>query len=205
MPVFFICFIVFILWMRVKMKQAQNNTSTWDEEYWDKERRSNFTRKKDISQLDYIQIDETDLPFNPDATGEEKERQEQVRASLSKKMLNLSGMTNADLKLTYGTANFSELSVYDQNYTLLLRNLNLWGCFLTKNGTDDIQRAKQIFEFAIANGSDITSTYLTLADIYCQEGDLEKIQELIRHVQNSDFYMKESICEGLKKCIRHYQ
>jgi hypothetical protein len=190
--------------MRVKSHQAQKNTDTWDQEYWSKEYRSNFSRKKDISQLEYIQIDPEELPFVPDAEGEEKERQEQIQKIMSKKMLNLSGMTNADLKLTYGTANFSELSVYDQNYIVFLRNLNLWGCYLYKNKPEDLQRAKQIFEFAIAHGSDITATYLTLADIYRQEGDLAKIQELLQYVQNSDFYLKDSICKGLRECIRSF-
>lgn len=199
MPVLFICFILFILWMNVKSRQAQKNTDTWDKEYWDKEYRSNFSRKKDISELDYISIEEEQLPFAADASGEEQYRQEQVRQMLSKKMLNLSGMSNADVKIAYGTANFSVLSMYDQNFTVFLRNLNLWGCYLYKNKPEDISRAKQIFEFAIDLGSDISGTYLCLADIYRQEGDFDKIHELLHLVEESDFYLKDSICKGLRE------
>lgn len=204
MPVFFICFIVFIIWMNVKSKQEQKKSSTWDHKFWAREREANFSRKKDIENLDYLQIPEEDLPFSDKAVGEERDRQEQVRSMLSKKMLNLSGMSNTDIKLAYGTANFPELSVCDQNYNIFIRNLGLWGSYLHKNCPGEDARARQILEFAISLGSDITDTYLSLADIFLAEDDLEKVQELIRYVEKSDFYMKESICKQLKECIRSY-
>ncbi len=204
MPVFFICFIVFIIWMNVKSHQEQKKHSTWDHEFWERERQSNHVRKKDIEHLDYIHIREQNLPFSDTATGEEKERQEQVRDMLSKKMLNLSGMTNTDIKLAYGTANFPELSICDQNYNLLIRNLSLWGSYLHKNCPDEDARARQILEYAISLGSDITDTYLTLADIFLKKDDLGKVQELIHYVENSDFFMKDSMIKQLKNCIRSY-
>ena len=79
MPIFLILFILFIIWLNVKTKRGQNNISKWDTDYWKKERESNFVRRKDISDLDYIVISENDLPFSDTAEGEEKERQEQVR------------------------------------------------------------------------------------------------------------------------------
>lgn len=204
MPIFFICFIVFVIWVRVKSNQAQKKTSTWDQAFWDREHEANFVRKKDITDLDYIQISEQELPFSDTATGEERERQEQVRDMLHRKMLNLSGMSNTDIKLAYGTANFSVLSGYDQNYTVFIRNLGLWGSYLHENCPEEDSRAKKILEFAVSLGSDITGTYLSLAEIYLSEGKLEKIQELIDHVEGSDFYMKASITKQLKACIRTY-
>ena len=233
MPVFFICFIVFIFWIRVKTKLENRNTSTWDTAYWEKEKKANFVRKKDISQLDYLRVKEEELPFNPDATGEELEKQEQIRALLDKKMINLSHMTNADIKLNYGTANFSTLSVYDQNYLTFMRNLGLWGTYLweqakkdtdtdtlgdapedllsaprkqelSSQGKDYTKRAKQILEYAINLGSDISSTYLTLAQIYLMEEQLDRIQELIQRVEGSDFYLKDSLVKQLKSVMQHY-
>ncbi|MBP3459381.1 MAG: hypothetical protein J6K58_09240 [Lachnospiraceae bacterium] len=204
MPVFFICFILFIIWMNVKSKQENKKNSTWNEEFWEKERKANFVRKKNIEDLDYIIVTENDLPFSATAAGEEKDLQEQVRNLLSQKMLNLSGKSNTDLKLEYGTANFSTLSEYDQNYTLLIRSLGQWGSFLHKNVPGADIRARQILEYAISLGSDITGTYLSLAEIYLADNDIEKIQQLMKQVDDSEFYMKESIIRQLKDVIRSY-
>ena len=196
-PFIFISFIVFVLLVRVKMSRNNNEKTTWDEEFWAKEQEANFVRKKDISQLDYIEVSESDLPFSDTASGEEKTYQDQVRNSLNKKMLNLSGMTNTDIKLAYGTANFPVLSEYDQNFTIFLRNLSFWGSYLHNNMPQEDARARQILEYAVSLGSDITNTYLTLADVYLHEQKPEKIQQLIDRVNESDFYMKDTILRQL--------
>ena len=93
-----------------------------------------------------------------------------------RKIVNLTGISNTDLKLEYGTANITVLTEYDQNYTLLARSLNQWGLFLKKN--DQIAEAKKVFEFAIETKSDISNTYYELAEIYAKDLDFSKIEEL---------------------------
>lgn len=203
MPVFFLCFIVFIIWMHVKSKEESKNKSTWDAAFWARERESNFVRKKNIDHLDYLQVSEDKLPFCDTAEGRERELQEKVKQLLSKKMLDLSGMTNTDIKLEYGTANFTLLSEYDQNFSIFIRELGIWGCYLYEN-TKDSERACQILEYALSLGSDISSTWLTLAHIYLERDELDKIQELICQAEGSSFYMKDSIIRQLKDVVRAY-
>lgn len=201
MPIILIFFILFIIWVNVKTKRGTENNSTWDTAYWEKERKANFVRRKDISDLDYITISEEELPFSDTAEGEEKYRQDEVRRTLSCKSLNLSGMSNADIKLKYGTANFPELSMYDQNYILLIRNLGLWGSYLHKNCEGQDSRAKIILERAVSLGSDIKDTYVSLTEIYLAEHHPEKVQELIRHVEDSDFDLKPSLLRTLHELL----
>lgn len=201
MPIILIFFILFIIWVNVKTKRGTENNSKWDTAYWEKERKANFVRRKDISDLDYITISEEELPFSDTAEGEEKYRQDEVRRTLSCKSLNLSGMSNADIKLKYGTANFPELSMYDQNYILLIRNLGLWGSYLHKNCEGQDSRAKIILERAVSLGSDIKDTYVSLTEIYLAEHHLEKVQELIRHVEDSDFDLKTSLLRTLHELL----
>lgn len=201
MPIILIFFILFIIWVNVKTKRGTENNSKWDTAYWEKERKANFVRRKDISDLDYITISEEELPFSDTAEGEEKYRQDGVRRTLSCKSLNLSGMSNADIKLKYGTANFPELSMYDQNYILLIRNLGLWGSYLHKNCEGQDSRAKIILERAVSLGSDIKDTYVSLTEIYLAEHHPEKVQELIRHVEDSDFDLKTSLLRTLHELL----
>lgn len=200
-PIFFISFIVFIIWFHVKCKQG-SKTSTWDEEYWQKEYDSNFARKKDISDLDYIKISLQDLPMEEDGSPEETHIQNELQNVLKHPILNLNGMSNADIKLAYGVANFDKLSACDQNYTRLIRTLNQWGVYCFENGKES--KAKQILEYAVGMGSDISATYLTLARIYLHEDRIEKIQTLIQQIDQTDSFMKESIKTKLTQIIREY-
>ena len=175
-PVFFICFIVFVLWFRVKTKQSKSE-SVWDEEFWEKERQANFTRKKDISDLKFLEIDVSKLPFSDSADGEEEQLQSEVKRLSSEKLLDLSGYTNSDIKIEFGQVNFDELSEYDQNFQLLHRALDRWGVYLFEQG--DCSRSRQILEYALSLGSDISSSYVTLGKIALQNDDLERVQELI--------------------------
>ncbi len=204
MPVFLICFIVFIIWIRVKTKQEDKRSSTWDENFWKRESEANFVRKKDISQLDYLTVPEGALPFSPTAEGREQKLQETVRELSGRKMIDLSGLSNTDIKMTYGTANFETLSAYDQNYTLFLRSLNQWGCYLAREAQGQQERARKILEYGILLGSDIRDTYQCLAEIYRDNDEIEKIQQLIDHVQDSDFFLKDAILRQLAIILQNY-
>lgn len=201
MPIFFICFIVFIIWLHVKTKQV-DKASTWDEAYWQKEYESNFARKKEPDDLDYITVDMDRIPMESDCSEEEQDLYSELEKILSMPIINLSNMSNADLKLTYGIANFEKLSAYDQNYTKLIRTLNRLGNYCFDNGNTN--RAKQILEYAIELGSDISTTYTTLATIYLQKDAIEKIQELIHQIEQTDSLMKESIKNKLLQMIQSY-
>lgn len=201
MPIFFICFIVFIIWLRVKTKQGEK-VSTWDEEYWQKEYQSNFARKQDLDNLDYITVDLDRLPMKDSCEEEEQDLRSQLQKVLDQPILNLGNMSNADVKLSYGIANFETISIYDQNYTKLIRGLNQWGKYCFEHEKYD--RAKQILEYALELGSDISTTYTMLADIYLQADSLDKVQALIGQVDQSDSFMKESIKNKLTEMIRSY-
>ena len=203
MPVFFICFIVFLLWLRVKLKQ-QDSAETQNKDFWRREHEADFSRNKDISALDYISVDKSLLPFNEQTNDAELlQIQQDINTVLSKKMINLSGMTNTDIKLAYGRGNFEILSVYDQNYLKFLSLLNKWGTYLLERGFTN--EAKQIFEYAVNTlNCDISGCYTGLAKIYLKNNDINKVQQLINKIQSSDAYLKDSIAEKLVHMLQNY-
>ncbi len=203
MPVFFICFIVFLLWLRVKLKQ-QDSAETQNKDFWRREHEADFSRNKDISALDYISVDKSLLPFNEQTNDAELlQIQQDINTVLSKKMINLSGMTNTDIKLAYGRGNFEILSVYDQNYLKFLSLLNKWGTYLLERGFTN--EAKQIFEYAVNTlNCDISGCYTGLAKIYLKNNDIAKVQQLINKIQSSDAYLKDSIAEKLVHMLQNY-
>ena len=85
-------------------------------------------------------------------------------------------ISNTDLKLTYGTANISALTEYDQNYTFLARALTTLGETYYKEG--NINKAKEYLEFAISTKTDISSTYKILGSIYKDDNNTAGIEKL---------------------------
>ena len=202
MPTFFICFILFILWFRVKTKQSSKEENKSIEEFLTREQEANFTRKKDISNLEYISVNMEILPFSDTTDEYEIQLENNIKKFADKKLLNLSGLTNTDIKLLYGSANLDILSSYDQNYTLLLRDLNKWGAYLFQK--ERYSDSKTVLEYALSLGSDITETYTTLAKIYLSEDSPEKVQKLIEQISESDAYLKDSIKLSLIKLLQEY-
>lgn len=74
MPVFFICFIVFIIWFRVKMRKSNSTISEENKSFWERENQANFARTRDISTLDYLSVADGALPFSTSATSLDERR-----------------------------------------------------------------------------------------------------------------------------------
>lgn len=195
MPVALICIIIFIIWLKFQLSKSSKNGYQASTQFWEKENQSNFVRKKDISNLDYISIPLNELPFIDNASQEILYVQDAIKKLATKKILNLTGYSNTDLKLTYGTANINALSDYDQNYTLLIRNLHKWASLLYDEGK--IIESKTVLLFAIKCQTDISSTYILLATIYKNEKHPDKIQELIDIVNSQNSLIKETVLNSL--------
>lgn len=148
------------------------------ESFWQKERKSNSVRKKPLDNLDYINIPLSSLPL--DAYSKDSIVQECIETITTLadcKIVNLTGISNTDLKLTYGTANITVLSQYDQNYTILVTTLQKWADKLYS--LNDLSSACMILEYAVSINSDITKSYLILAEIYEKQNIPQRITELI--------------------------
>ena len=82
----------------------------------------------------------------------------------NQKIVNLSYLTNTDLKYKYGVANLNLLTEYDTNYSELITLLQNYGNMLLESGFEE--QALTVLEYSISIGSDISKTYTTCAAIY---------------------------------------
>lgn len=122
---------------------------------------------------------------------------ETLRYLSNQKIVNLTGYTNTDLKLEYGTANITCLSEYDQNYTLLARTLQRLAEILYKSGR--IKKARTVLEFAVSTDTDVSHSYYLLADIYDAEGEYDKKAALIEKAGSLRSTMKNVIVRTLQE------
>lgn len=165
------------------------------DEFWEREQQANSTQKKDISNLNYIQIPLDRLPFQESEDEKISEYQRVIKNLSQNQILNLTGISNTDLKIQYGAANIDILSLADQRFTTLARTLNLWGNALFENGQK--AEAATVLEFAVDCKSDVSSTYTTLALIY-KENDSSKIDYLINVAESLNSLSKSGIISKLE-------
>jgi len=167
--------IIFIL--TIQLKRTEGREEKIEEEFWERERKSNSVRKKNIDNLNYIPFDPEMLPLNIEVHDSEiKTYIDELGSLKDKRILNCTGKSNTDLKLEYGTANINALSEYDQNYTTLVHNIAFIAQYYFDNGY--IAEAKMLLEYGISICTDVKLNYDLLGKIYCNEGNFEKIEEL---------------------------
>lgn len=162
---FLASFILLCIVLNISMRRVSRKTEQREEEFWETELKSNNVRKKSLDELQYVHIPVDLLPF--DTYGDNdvlKSAEEELLALKDEKIVNLTGITNTDLKLTYGTANITVLTQYDQNYTAMVIALQKWGQELyNQNRFED---ATKVLEFALKTRTDISGTYKLLVDMY---------------------------------------
>lgn len=190
-PIFFCWVMIFMVVFTYKRLKAEKKEQDVEKAFWDRENKANATRKQDISNLDYVDFSNVSLPFAlfPDEILSQCESQ--VIKLKDQKILNLTGVSNTDLKLNYGAANLPQLTQCDMNFTLLVRTLNTWGQRLAE--LSHPKEAIAVLEFAVSIGSDIKATYKLLAELCIQEGETAKIKSMKEHASQLNSLMKEPI------------
>lgn len=208
MPILLAFVVLFAIWINYQIRRSNKNTSEKDD-FWQRETKANFTRKTDISSLNYITIPFHELPFSleygnyclPHDIEEEKKLEiqsyEKIVLSLKdKKILNLTGYSNTDLKLAYGAANLPFLMQYDENFSKLSRALSKWGKLLFEIGA--FSEAEKVLEFALSSKSDIEEVFFTLAKLYRQDNKITKLERLKASTDCFDELRRDSVLKRIQ-------
>ena len=179
--------VVFCIWLAYEIRKSNKKGDKAEKAFWAKEAEADNTRKVPLDDLHYIIIpDEIYAPFlneKGEFLASDESHEKAFADALiafkhlkTSKIVNFSNISNTDLKLTYGAANLPELTLYDQNFILLIRTLHSMGEYFLAKG--DKETAKNMLEFAVSSGSDTIGTYKLLANIYTEEEDFSKINYL---------------------------
>ena len=194
-PVFFIITILLVLWVHYQKRHTDRIASQSSEAFWERERQANLTRKKDISNLDYIHVPVNTLPFPETDSEEISDIQKHILNLASGKIVNFTGVSNTDLKLQYGAPNINILMEYDKNYLELVRSLYRYGKLLyDKQLTDE---ALSVLKYAQSIKTDISANYTLLATIYKEKNDLEGINSVISAAEELTSMTKKALLANL--------
>ena len=192
--------ITFFIWLAIKLKELKKKEDAREQSFWETERKANSTRRKPLDDLEYIKIPFDDLPLDILSENERvKEYIETLQTLSENPIVNLSCITNTELKLRYGAPNITILSRYDSAYTVLARTLQQWAVKLYDEGYVD--EARKVLEFAVSTRTDVSGTYIKLAEIYMNLGMMEKVDELLQVAKGLDSSFSKGIVRKLQDLI----
>ena len=184
----------------IYMKTTTKNLGKSEEELVEKELKANSVRRMPLNTLNYIKFNKSCLPeIDSSISPTISNLLDTLSTLYDQNIVNLTGISNTDLKLAYGPANLPDLTQFDQNYDLLTRTLNDLGTNLYT--LDYKAEAASVLEYAISIGSDISATYLTLANIYVQDNRYKDISNLILNAEMLTSLTKNSTISKLKEIL----
>ncbi len=189
--------LIFVLWLQYEIRKNSRLSKKKSELFWEREKQANLTRRADLSDLEYITVPLEMLPMADHTDATINSYRDTILNLSSKKIVNLTGYTNTDLKLKYGAANISLLSEYDNNYTVLVSILQKWAERLYQNG--NTPEAVSVLEFAVMCLTDVRKTYLLLANLYMEQHTPEKIDPLLDILPFTRLVRKDILAEELRK------
>lgn len=202
-------FIILLIVLQFAIKKGTRNHKARNEEFLDREAKANQVRRKDISNLNYISIpDNLPLINSGNETFDRlmsqdsrmKRAYDTLQSLKGKKILNLTGISNTDLKLSYGVANLNDLTEYDDNFTTLVKAIALIGHNLLEH--KDIEDATTFLEYGIYIKSDISSNYIDLAIIYASGDRKDQIAVLKEQALTLKSLSRDSIVSQLDAIMK---
>lgn len=195
-PVLSAVIIIFIIWLQFEIGKSSSRSKKISERFWEAESQSNMARRKDISMLNYIIINKEVLPLANTNDNTIDSYRDTILKLTDKKIVNLSGFTNTELKNKYGIANINLLSEYDNNYITLISILQKWAERLYKAGYQ--QEALNVLEYAVTCKTNVSKTYRILAELYKQLNTPEKINSLLNTIEPLSIYGKDKLIQEIK-------
>ena len=198
-PVVLITFILFLAYYAYRRKQIDKVNTQKESDFWQRENDANSTRKQDITNLDYIQIPVDTFPVGAYPNEGYEETEQQLLALSEQKILNLTGISNTDLKLQYGVSNLAILSDCDERFTTLVRLLTDYARGLAEHA--HIDDAIRVLEFGVSIKSDVTENYTLLAGLYQEKGETAKISDLIESADSLNSLSKDTIRKKLREIL----
>lgn len=175
---------IFVIWLSYEIKKHTKADKQAEKDFWERERQANSVRRKSTADITYITVDESFLPTDRGNTDSELYSLcNRILNFSDKKIADLSSMTNTELKENYGTANFTELSEADNNFTALVPLLGRLCELLYDEGR--LAEAETAAEYCVKCGVMTYPVLYTLGNIYSTVSDNEKLIALIKTAEES--------------------
>lgn len=192
-----VLFLLFVIWLQYEIRKSSRQAKKASELFWDREQNANLARRGDLSTLEYITLNLDRLPMEDVEDMTSNSYRDTIKSLADKKMVNLSGLTNTELKYRFGAGSLKELSEYDSNYTVLVSILHKWAERLYHQNLKD--KARMVLEYAVSIHTDVTKSYQLLATLYKEANQVYLIDGLIEIIPTAKIVDSKKLIDELQK------
>lgn len=196
---FFTIFMLFIVFLAIRYKQLDNIQKEQENTFWEKERKANATPAVDLTNLNYITIPLERFPLHSTSDETINSIERELEELSTHRLLNLTGITNTDLKATYGVPNFETMQKIGDDFDRLTVLLQEYAQALL--ASEMTSEAVKVLEYAAAIKTDSAKSYKLLADLYNEKGDTRKLSSLRDLIAGTNLMLKPAILEYIDKYL----
>ena len=200
-PIVFVWFLIGIFIFRHHLRKSSKAQEEVTAAFWKKEEESLVVRKKELVEDDYIHPGLTEDDLKDEAYYKSMDAQNLYRyvtylkEVMAKPMVNFEHTSNADLRLSYGTANLTIIEAYEENYNAYIATLFKLGKGLHEAGDDSL--AITLLNEGIRCGTDNRQHYLLLAQIHKAANDDQAINALYQKAEGLHSLTKGALLKAL--------
>lgn len=193
---FLAVFIVLALFLAYRYRLGNKQQQAETDSFWERERRADATLAKDISHLEYLSVPLEQFPIGQNRDEAICALEDRIQNDACLPMLNLTNMSNTDLKEAYGVPNLSHMQEVGENYNRFSILLKDYAAALIALG--QYQNALPVLEYAAGTKSDISQIYKMLGDCYANCHQAHKIPYLMDQVRGMHLILESSILSHLQ-------
>ena len=188
---FLTIFIVFLIALALRYAYLSKKLDDTYNDFWEKEEKANHVPKKDLADLSYIKIPIDGMPIGKYPEDEIASIEDELIKLSEKRIINITGMTNTEVKLLYGTDNLEVLSGMEEDYNSLTVLLVDYAKCLMERG--DFEAAAFVLEFGVDIETDVSANYELLGDCYKELFRPKEIEELKQKVLKRHLLLESKI------------
>lgn len=201
LPILTLMFI-FVLFLAFRYRSTSRKMTESEDAFYRREIEANSTVRTDIdlNSLDYLTIPMDKFPSDSKGNMEMSKALDELNALKDKRILNLTKMSNTDLKLEYGRNHLDEMQAIGENYVQLSILIVTIAEILYEAG--EYNDAARILEYGIVTKTDINKNYMLLADCYNMLGSTRQLTELREQVPTMGLTLERNILSHIDDLIK---
>lgn len=190
--------IIFAIILVARLRSLSKKQKGDMDSFWGREREAAVAAPAvDLDSLPYITIPLDKFPLGICESEEAAMIEDELRELSHHRLLNLTGKTNTELRLTYGAANIKTMQAISDDFDRVTVLLVDYAKALMEEGHTD--GAITVLEFGAREKTDMRSNYTLLADIYESEKQAGKLLTLADIVETLDHPWALKTSEDFRK------
>ncbi len=188
---FLTAFLIFVLLLAARFAYLRGKREKDAEEFWAREEEANHVPDTDLSELPYIAVPIEEFPIGRYDDDEILSIEETLISISKRRIINITGMTNTEVKLKYGTGNLEVLEEMEEAYNELTVIITDYAKCLMEH--DDYEAASLVLEYGVEIDSDVSANYELLGDCYKALGRESEIEDLKQQVMARHMILESKI------------